>query len=67
MIKPETGKRIKTNKVNSTLIKSMILIEITTVKGSLTKVSIDVKIEFSTSCTSAVMRAIMSPFLFSVK
>ena len=49
MINPETGSNIKTNSVNLTLIKSIIEIAITTVSGSLTIVSIEVKIETSTS------------------
>ncbi len=49
IIKPDTGNKINTNKVNFTLIKSIIEIAITTVKGSLTIVSIEVKIETSTS------------------
>ncbi len=67
IMNPETGNKIKTKRVSSTLIYNIIEIDISTVSGSRTSASIDVKIEFSTSCTSEVMRAIISPFFFSEK
>ncbi len=67
IIKPETGSNIKTNKVNFALIANMEINVRTMVKGSRTTVSNEVKKETSTSCTSEVIRAIISPFFFSEK
>ncbi len=67
IINPETGNKTNTNKVNFTLRINIITKEIRTVKGSLTIASKEVRKETSTSCTSMVILAIISPFFFSEK
>ena len=63
--KPETGIKIKTNKVSSGLIASMAIMVNKIIRGSLTISSSIDKKECCTSSTSLVILAMVSPFLFS--
>ena len=62
---PETGRNRNTNNVNFGLIANMAIIVKMIVSGSLTISSNIDKKECCISNTSDVMRAIVSPFLFS--
>ena len=61
MISPATGSKTNTNNVSCQLSTSIMVRHTTIMMGFLNIMSSDIIIEFSTSVTSPLMRAIMSP------